>query len=151
MTDHAAMVTAIARVRFQRSARYPAGIVTIPLTRMKAENNTPMAVSPTPKAALIWLLLPRTMYWSIPSTNRVNPTTHMGHVVTTMRRGNFPSVMTRRTAPGQAPGVYPAGRAIDFISRKLSRPSGPNSRPTPDSLKPPKGVEKSIGTGAFNM
>ena len=32
------------------------------------------------------------------------------------------------------PGVYPAGRAIDFISRKPSRPSGPNSRPTPDSL-----------------
>ena len=44
-------------------------------------------MSPTPKAALIWLLLPRTMYWSIPSMKRVNPTTHMGQFVTTMRRG----------------------------------------------------------------
>ncbi len=33
-----------------------------------------------------------------------------------------------------APGVYPAGRAMDFFSRKDSRPSGPNSRPMPDSL-----------------
>jgi hypothetical protein len=31
-------------------------------------------------------------------------------------------------------GVKPAGRAMDFISKKLSSPSGPNSRPTPDSL-----------------
>ncbi len=38
-----------------------------------------------------------------------------------------------RSGP-QPPGVYPAGRAIDFISKKASRPSGPNSRPTPDSL-----------------
>ena len=53
---------------------------------MKAENSTPMAVSPTPKAALIWLLLPRTMYWSMPSMNRVNPTTHMGQLLITMRR-----------------------------------------------------------------
>jgi len=32
-----------------------------------------------------------------------------------------------------------------FISRKPSRPSGRTARPTPDSLKPPNGVEKSIG------
>ena len=46
-----------------------------------------MAVSPTPKDALIWSLLPRTMYWSIPSTNKVSPTTHMGQLLITMRRG----------------------------------------------------------------
>ena len=61
-------------------------MVMMPFTRMKAEKSSPMAVSPTPKAALIWLLLPRTMYWSIPSTKRVRPTTHMGQLVTTMRR-----------------------------------------------------------------
>ena len=61
-------------------------MVTMPFTRMKAEKSSPMAVSPTPKAVLIWLLLPRTMYWSIPSTKRVSPTTHMGQLVTTMRR-----------------------------------------------------------------
>src|SRR3984957_16814851 len=58
----------------------------MPLTRMKAEKSSPMAVSPTPKAALIWSLLPRTMYWSIPSTNRVSPTTHMGQLPITIRR-----------------------------------------------------------------
>ncbi len=143
-------------------------MVTIPLTRMKAEKSSPMAVSPTPKAALIWSLLPRTMYWSIPSMKRVNPMTHMGQLVTSMRRGaptpgadraspmpvepaaGAPSgvrptsaVLTtgsspaaRRSPPSgpQPPGVYPAGSPIDFISKKLSRPSGPNSRPTPDSL-----------------
>src|ERR1700728_4807707 len=60
----------------------------MPLTRMNAENSSPMAVSPTPKAALIWSLLPRTMYWSIPSTNRVRPTTHMGQLLMTMRRAD---------------------------------------------------------------
>ena len=134
---------------------------------MKAEKSSPMAVSPTPKAALIWSLLPRTMYWSIPSTNRVRPTTHMGQLLITdaTRRGARPGPdrrpgrqtvvsgacavpttarahdrprrpVVRRSLPFPAydPGVYPAGRAIDFISRKPSRPSGPNSRPTPDSL-----------------
>ncbi len=63
-----------------------------------------MAVSPTPKAALIWSLLPRTMYWSIPSMNRVNPMTHMGQLVTNMRRG------VRPTSAVLATGSSPAAR-----------------------------------------
>ena len=59
----------------------------MPLTRMKAENNTPMAVSPTPKACLIWSLLPRTMYWSTPSIISVKPMTHMGQLETEISRG----------------------------------------------------------------
>jgi len=51
----------------------------------------------------------------------------------------------------QSEGVKPAGRLIDFFSRNSSSPSGPNSRPMPDSLKPPKGVEKSMGIGLFSM
>ncbi len=35
---------------------------------------------------------------------------------------------------GQLVGVYPAGRVIVFFSRNSSRPSSPNSRPTPDDL-----------------
>lgn len=37
-------------------------------------------------------------------------------------------------ASAQMVGVQPPGRAIDFFSRKVSSPSGPNSRPMPDSL-----------------
>ena len=40
---------------------------------------------------------------------------------------------------------------MDFISKKVSSPSGPNSRPTPDSLKPPNGVEKSMGAWELSM
>ncbi len=58
----------------------------MPLTRMKAENSRPICQSPTPKDALIWLELPRTMYWSIPSMKRVKPTTHIGQLETTTRR-----------------------------------------------------------------
>jgi len=48
-----------------------------------------------------------------------------------------PAVGLRVTHAGcvtQSCGVYPAGRLIDFDSRNGSRPSGPNSRPTPDCL-----------------
>ena len=52
---------------------------------------------------------------------------------------------------GHTSGVNPAGSEIDLSSRKMSRPSGPNSRPTPDDLNPPKGVPKSIGTPVLSM
>ena len=52
-------------------------MVEMPLTRMKAENSTAMAVL-TPKARRIWFWLPRTMNWSMLSMNSVNPMTHMG-------------------------------------------------------------------------
>ena len=98
MTDQATIVTAIALVRFQRSARYPEGSVAIPFTKMNAENRIAMSTSLTPKAAFSWLLSPRTMYWSRPSTNSVKPTTHMGQSVTRMR------------ARGRAPRRRPAAR-----------------------------------------
>ena len=43
-----------------------------------------------------------------------------------------PSLTRRRRA--QTEGLKPAGRLMDFFSRNSSRPSGPNSRPMPDSL-----------------
>ena len=59
------------------------------------------------------------------------------------------AVLTGEAARSQLgapqPGVYPAGRAIDFFSRKVSKPFGPNSRPTPDSLYPPNGVAEVDG------
>ena len=39
-----------------------------------------------------------------------------------------------RRSPDQTEGLKPAGRLMDFFSRNSSRPSGPNSRPMPDSL-----------------
>ena len=40
----------------------------------------------------------------------------------------------RRPGAAQTEGLKPAGRLMDFFSRNSSRPSGPNSRPMPDSL-----------------
>jgi hypothetical protein len=80
--DQATMVTAIDLVRFQRSARNPAGMVEMPLTRMKAEKRMAMGTLPTWKAFSICLLEPRTMNWSMLSMNNVNPTTHMGQFET---------------------------------------------------------------------
>jgi hypothetical protein len=51
----------------------------------------------------------------------------------------------------QPAGVNPAGSEIDFFSKNVSSPSGPNSRPTPDSLYPPKGVAKSMGDPPLSM
>ena len=36
--------------------------------------------------------------------------------------------------PDHTVGLYPAGRLMVFFSRNSSRPSSPNSRPTPDAL-----------------
>ncbi|MEZ0113024.1 hypothetical protein ABH920_007049 [Catenulispora sp. EB89] len=41
-------------------------------------------------------------------------------------------------------GVYPLGRCMVFVSRYARNPSGPNSRPSPDCLKPPNGELNSI-------
>ena len=53
--------------------------------------------------------------------------------------------------PAQTAGLYPAGRLMVFFSRNSSRPSSPNSRPTPDALYPPNGDEKSIGMFELTM
>ena len=94
----------------------------MPLTRMKAEKSRPMAVSPTPKADLIWSLLPRTMYWSIPSTNRVNPTTHMGQLLMTTRPAGLPpacAVLTTGPPPMSRAGASRPGPSLHNSIRLL--------------------------------
>ena len=53
--------------------------------------------------------------------------------------------------PAQPAGVNPTGRLMVFFSRNSSRPSSPNSRPTPEVLYPPKGEEKSMGMLELTM
>ena len=42
------------------------------------------------------------MYWSIPSTKRVSPTTHMGQLVTTMRRAARGAPDAARAGPADS-------------------------------------------------
>src|SRR5690606_17220134 len=50
----------------------------------------------------------------------------------------------RRRDQKRSSGSVPAGRLIDLYSRYSSRPSGPSSRPRPESLDPPKGEPQSM-------
>ena len=104
-------------------------------------------MSPTPKAALIWSLLPRTMYWSIPSMKRVNPTTHMGQLVTTMRRGRSPYLrhaharLLARRSPEPSVGTSVsrrvAGRQADGLHlQEALEALGPELTPDARLLEP---------------
>ncbi len=122
----------------------------MPFTRMKAEKSSPIWVSPTPNAALIWLLLPRTMYWSIPSMKRVKPTTHMGQFVTTIRRGEaavrcaagaVPDTTDSATAaPDPSAGTATAGERSGVGPASATLTSDPfSARPVCPWPQPPPG------------
>ena len=81
----------------------------MPLIRMKAEKSTPMAVSPTWKACLIWSLSPRMMYWSRASMNRVKPMTHIGQSVIDIVRWLRPPAPTVVTCALPLPGPCAGG------------------------------------------
>ena len=90
ITDHTQIVTAITRVRRQWSPRYPAGSVTIPFTKMNAENRRASSFvlipNPTGGGSFSCVWTPRTMYWSTLSTIAANPRTHIGQRPTTTLR-----------------------------------------------------------------
>src|SRR3954469_13815924 len=51
-----------------------------PFTRTNADSKTPICASFTWKSSWIWLITPRTMFWSIWSTMITIPSTHMGQL-----------------------------------------------------------------------
>jgi hypothetical protein len=79
MADHATTVCPMVRARFHRSARYPAGTVTSPLTRTKHDSSSPMPASLTPKSCFNGVTTPRTMFWSTWSIMITSPSTHIGN------------------------------------------------------------------------
>src|SRR4051812_16958055 len=77
--DQATTVWPMVRVRFHRSARYPAGTVISPLTIVYAVSRIPICRSPIPKSCFNGVTTPRRMFWSTWSMKMTRPSTHIGH------------------------------------------------------------------------